>query len=99
MNRINDYYGSFTDEEGKLGYRVSITAIIDEEENYRFKAFSFDTYEAAYQLYNYITLDGVKDALNSPIRPRVAYISLNAVDADGFIIESKNNKHRLLKRI
>ena len=85
--------------ENKIGYRVRIVATFDSERNYEFKDEFFDTYEGACLLYNYLTLDGVRDALDAPITPREAYISLNAIDGDWVILESKKNKHRLLVRI
>ena len=85
--------------ENKIGYRVRITAIFKGQGRYDFKDEFFDSYDAAYLLYNYLTLEGIRDGLNASITPNEAYISLNAIDGNGVIIESKKNKHRLLVRI
>ena len=85
--------------ENKIGYRVRIVAIFDGG-SVEFKDEFFKIYEAAYRVFNYITLDGVQDSFNAPSTPREAYISLNAIDGDGLVIKSnKKNKHRLLVRI
>ena len=85
--------------ENKIGYRVRITAIFNGEGSYGFKDEFFDSYDAAYLLYNYLTLEAVRDAFDAPITPAEAYISLNVIDGNGVAIESKKNKHRLLARI
>lgn len=85
--------------ENKIGYRVRIVATFDSEGRYEFKDEFFDGYDAAYLLYNYLTLEGVRDAFDAPVIPAEAYISLNVIDGNGVVIESKKNKHRLLQRI
>lgn len=85
--------------ENKIGYRVRIVALFDRKGSHVFKDEFFDGYDAAYLLYNYLTLEAVRDAFNAPITPAEAYISLNVIDGNGVAIESKKNKHRLLVRI
>lgn len=85
--------------ENKTGYVVRITATFRGKGSYGLKDEFFKDYDDAYLLYKNLTLDGVRDALNAPSTPREAYISLNAIDGNGAIIESKKNKHRLLQRI
>lgn len=85
--------------ENKIGYRVRIVATFGSERNHVFKDEFFDDYEAAYLLFNFITLDGVREGFNVPITPIEAFISLNVIDGNGVAVESKQNKHRLLQRI
>ena len=85
--------------ENKIGYRIRIVAKFDSKGSYVFKDEFFEGYEGAYLLYNFLTLEAVRDAFNVPITPIEAYISLNTIDGNGVAVESKKNKHRLLQRI
>ena len=85
--------------ENKIGYRVRIVALFDGKGSHVFRDDFFESYESAYMLYNFLTLDAVRDAFNAPITPAEAYISLNVIDGNGVAIETKKNKHRLLVRI